>query len=309
MSVFDALRFLSDHHIPHTTEGNRARRGWVQLNCPFCKGGVRGWDLGLNLTDGRCSCWRCGGKHVFQIIKALLRCGSEDAERTYKQYQNRHIAAPDTLSPSYNSDKTVVLPTGCRPLHDLTRHQDYLVSRRFDPVLLEKNYDLQGTGITGDYRFRVIAPIYFNGVLVSYQGRDITGLVDKNKRYKACAIKDEALHHKHTLYGVDQANQDSCVIVEGITDQWRLGPDSLATFGTGFTKEQATLLYQRYERFFILFDPEPAATIVAEELGWWLANLGKEVVFPDGLACDPGDLCQDDANALMRQMNLRGWNS
>lgn len=307
--IFDILKFLKNYNIHHTTSGNRSRRGWVQINpCPFCGGGERGFDLGVNIQDERVSCWRCGGKHIVQTIRQLLRCSREEAERVYTEYQSRAIIAPAETEYEFDTGKQVVMPHGSRPLCELERHKNYLLKRRFDPDKLEKIYGLMGTEAFGEYKFRIIAPITFQGRLVSYQGRDITGLVDKSKRYKACAMADEAIHHKHLLYGWDQAVGESCVVIEGITDQWRLGPGSLGTFGTGFKTEQANLLVRRFKRVFVLFDPEPQAQLVAEELGWYLAGMGKEFVLVDTeLGCDPGDMTQDDADAVMRELGLPGW--
>lgn len=307
--IFDALKFLRAYRIPHTTEGNRARRGWVQISCPFCGGGERGWDLGISLIDGRCSCWRCRGKHVVQVIRALLRCSAEEAEKIYKQHLVRTVIHDDRPAVQTPVSTSLKLPSGCEPLCGLDRHKNYLLRRNFDPDLLERFYGLRGTGPTGDYKHRIIAPITLDGRLVSYQGRDITGKVEKDRRYKACAMKDEIIHHKKILYGLDLATGTSCVVVEGITDKWRLGPGAVATFGTGFKEEQAALLYKRFRRIFVLFDPEPQAQAVAQQLGDFLANMGREVVFPDlETDLDPGDLSQDDANAVMRELQLKGWN-
>jgi hypothetical protein len=306
--IFDALKFLRAYNIPHTTEGSRARRGWVQLNCPRCGGGERGWDLGINLSDERVSCWRCKGTHIVPTIQKLLRVSHDDAEKLYKQFQSRAIVGPERVEAVAHPEKAVVLPYGVQPLNDLPAHKKYLVDRRFDPALLERCYGLMGLNRHSEYGHRIIAPITFEGRLVSYQGRIIVDIEDKSKRYKACAMKDEAIHHKHLLYGWDQASGDSCVVVEGITDQWRLGPGALATFGTGFKTEQAVLLQRRFKRVFIMFDPEPQAQCVAEDLGWWLAGMGTEVLFPDGLTTDPGDLKQEEADAIMRELGLTGWN-
>jgi DNA primase len=175
----------------------------------------------------------------------------------------------------------------------------YLTGRKFDAEMLERVWGLQGTGPIGDYRNRIILPIYLDGVPVSYQGRDFTGT--SKIPYKACPMEQEVIHHKHILYGVDLVPGDTAVLVEGAADAWRLGPGALATFGTGFTLPQLNLFCRRFKRAFILFDPEEAAQQRADMAGALLAarRIPTEILCLTGEG-DPGDLKQDDANHLMR---------
>ena len=301
--MFDILKFLRDNGIDFITEGNKhAGAGWINVHCPFCEGS-QNYHLGIHIEQGYGHCWRCKGKSLQRIIKALAHCGSDEAKRIIQQYSGGRVTAKE--SPVKVSRRSSIkLPMGCDILSP--RHRKYLEGRNFDPDLLESVYDLKGTGPVGDYKHRIIAPVYFEKKLVSYQGRDITGR--SLLRYKACATADEVIHHKHVLYGWDLVEGDSCAIVEGITDCWRFGPGSLGTFGTGYTSEQAQLIVQRFKRIFLIFDPEPAAQKTAEELAWFLGYKGREVHIVDtGFDCDPGDLKQNDADIIMVELKLQGW--
>ena len=301
--MFDVLKFLRDNSVDFITEGNKhAGTGWINIHCPFCEGS-QNYHLGIHIEQGYGHCWRGKGKSLQRIVKALAHCGADEAKRIIQQYSDGRVVAKE--SPVKVSRKSSVkLPIGCNVLSP--RHWQYLEGRNFDPDLLTTTYGLKGTGPIGDYKHRVIAPIYFEKKLVSYQGRDITGR--SLLRYKACKTEDEAIHHKHILYGWDLAVGDSCAIVEGITDCWRFGPGSLGTFGTGYTSEQAQLIVQRFKRIFLIMDPEPAAQKTAEELAWFLGYKGKEVHIVDsGFNCDPGDLKQSIADEIMRDLNLKGW--
>ena len=309
--MFSILAFLRDRRIDHTTTGPRSRPGWVQVNCPFCGGGGRGYDLGIKIDDARCACWRCRGKHISEVVMALTRCSREELRTIMAQYGGQK-ARPTLLKQNEESPIKAVhrkrqckLPAGTAEMTE--RHLQYLEKRGYDAELLEDVFGLKGTGPLGDYAHRIILPIIFEGRVVSFQGRDITGRAEL--RYKACAMADETVHHKHVLYGWDLAKKKSCVVVEGAADAWRLGPGAVATFGTGFTPQQAALLAGRFDRVFLAFDPEPQAQKVAEELAWVLGNAGAECVvveLDDGI--DPGDMGQKDADALMREMGLKGWN-
>lgn len=312
----DILKFLHDYRIDHITEGEYAHKGWANVNCPFCTQGKRPYRLGINLGDSRCSCWQCGGKHIVQVIRALAKCNQDEAKRIHNQYRG-HSAPLRETTVKVKVRSQCRLPVGAEPLKFI--HDDYLIDRNFDPELLEKTYGLMGTGRRGyirmpdgsemDYKYRLIAPIYFENKLVSFQGRDITG--QSKLRYKACPSELEAIDHKNILYGYDLVEGDSCLVVEGITDEWRMGPDSVATFGTGYKAEQVALLVKRFRRVFLLFDPEPAAQETAEELAWILEMKGREGIIVDlnlPPDIDPGKFRQDDANHYMREMGLRGWN-
>ena len=301
--IFNFEKFLRDYHIEYLTEGSRARAGWIQIQCPFCSGSSRGWDLGFCIDDGRISCWQCRGKTLNKTIQQLLRCSGFETKRIILEYggEKTRPLLKQNSPVQVGKRKRVDFPLGTVELQP--KHRDYLIGRNFDPDLLERIYGLKGTGPLGDYKFRIIAPVILDGKMVSYQGRDVTGKSDL--RYKACPLDLEVVHHKHTLYGIDLVKGDSVAVVEGITDVWRLGPGAVATFGTGFTKRQANTLIQRFKRVYLLFDPEPKAQQVAEELSWVLGNVGIESYIIDlESSVDPGDMKQDDADNLMKELGL-----
>lgn len=294
------MKFLHDYNIPYSTSGTKHnRRGWVQIGCPFCAGGV-GTHLGIKLPGAFASCWRCKGKSIPNTIQALLGISWPETRAILSKYETNKKIQQTQKKKIKLIDKKVKFPMGTT---DLTpRHDAYLESRRFDPEYLEKVFDLQGTGPTGEYKHRIIAPIVLQDTLVSYQGRDIT---DKSKiKYKACANEDEALPHKHTLYGADLARLERVVIVEGITDVWRLGPGAVATLGTSFTPAQIKMLCKNWEKAFVLFDPEPTAQKIGNDLGEALGSTGMNVEILSLEGCDPGDMEECDASALMKDLKI-----
>ena len=299
---FNAIKFLRDYKIDYTTSGNKhVKAGWAQVHCPFCEGS-RNYHLGINLTGGYGNCWRCKGKSMPAIIQALLQCSWPQAFKILKEYGGKigQVSKYEYKATGFDATIEVKLPMGCSSMEN--RHRKYLASRGFDPEQLEQQYHLQGTGPVGDYKHRVIAPITWNGHLVSYQGRDITG--KSGLKYRACCQADEALNHKNTLYGVDLAVKDTVVVVEGIADVWRLGPGSVATFGTSFTPSQVRMLKGRYTRIFLLYDEEKTAQGNARLLARQLADMGKQVELLHLAQGDPGEMSQDDANYLMKQLNI-----
>jgi hypothetical protein len=195
--------------------------------------------------------------------------------------------------------ESVVFPTGTLPM--TSRHKRYLASRKFDPDYLEAFWNLKGTGEAGNYKFRVIAPIYFQGQLISYQGRDITD--KQSSKYKACAEEEEVISHKYILYGWDQvpADQKTCLVVEGVTGVWRFGAGSLATFGVEYTHSQIRLLACRFDKIYTLSDPDEAGERMMNKITTDLLVMGKEVVSLEFSEkhFDSGNLPQSTATAMM----------
>jgi len=74
--------------------------------------------------------------------------------------------------------------------------------------------------------------------------------------------KDKAIIPlENCLYNIDSIkSRDTIVIVEGVTDVWRLGSGTIGTFGTNFEfhKKFSMLLdrmiNQKIERIFVIFD-------------------------------------------------------
>jgi DNA primase len=184
-------------------------------------------------------------------------------------------------------------------LCNLDRGKDYLKSRGFVPEAIIQEYGLIITGPIGDYKFRIIIPIYQHGKLVSYQGRDYTGL--SPIRYKACARENEIVHHKHLLYDADGVTGDHVIVVEGIFDAWKMKKNTVCTFGTGFTQQQVNLL-SKWGKVSILYDGEPEAQKHAEKLGEQLSGLGTDVENIRLGKEDPGALSMEEAGALSKEI-------
>lgn len=160
-------------------------------------------------------------------------------------------------------------------------------------------WELQATGPTGKYKHRIIAPIYLNNFLISYQGRDWTE--KSGLRYKACELEKEIVAHQEILYGIDLAVHHKVILVEGITDAWRFGPGAVACFGIEMKKRQLLLLMERFSEVYIMFDDDPQAIDQAEEIAADLSMAGilTEICLIDG---DPGALPQKEADDYKKDL-------
>jgi DNA primase len=296
--TFDFESFCQDNSIDYSTEGNRhSRPGWINIHCLFCQG-IQEYHLGWNLEKGYFNCWRCGFHPVKKVVARILNISEAEAWEVIKHYEGESTYTPQDKK-LIRSTSEVSLPVGCCAMTD--RHRRYLKKRGFNPERLEKEWSLLGTGPVGPYKFRIIAPIFYKKKLVSYQGRDITGRTEL--RYKTCAKENEVRDHKHCLYGLDEVEGDSVIVVEGITDAWRLGVgNAVATFGIIYTPAQVGLL-MRFKNVFVFFDSaDPQAIKQAEELGWELGAFGINAEIIETRYADPGSMPERYAKSLKKEL-------
>ena len=295
---FDAEEFCIDYNIEHWTYGKNVSRGWVNVACPMCDDTSN--HGGFNKEGGYYHCWNCKHHPMQKVIMRLVGCSLPDAFNILRRYT---VNSARWLL----SDAEEVSKVGYVSLPEFTgemgkRHRRYLESRNFDPDRLIREFDLKGTGHIGDYKFRILAPITLGGQLISYQGRDITGKAEL--RYKACAKKDELIHHKYSLYNIDNVQGSRGLIVEGIADAWRMGNNSVATFGSSFTIQQVRMIAERFTKIFILYDSEEEAYNQAKELARMSSGLGvkAEVLTLD--SGDPAGLTDDEAEEIKKELRI-----
>jgi len=284
-------KLLQDYNIPTSTGGKNWQQGWIQTNCCFCSDS--GFHLGFNIKGNYCNCWKCGSHQIENAIMQLLGIKWYEAKELLKQYSGADTGTVAIKKKA--SAKEIELPAGCHIIQQ--RHKQYLFKRNFNHYKIVSEWGIMGTGPIGPYKFRIIIPIYFDGKLVSYQGRDITGKSDL--RYKACETEKEVIHHKHIVYGIDHVKNRKAVIVEGVFDVWRLGYGAVSTFGTEVTNEQVLLLANRLDKAYIAFDDTEAES-KAELLGNRLIALGVDVELITIDADDPAELSDIQAGRVMK---------
>ncbi len=293
IETFDLIRYLQDKGIEYQTEGKNVTEGWVEVNCPFCSD--PSYHLGISPSK-KLSCWICGTKGaVTKYIQEIEKCSHGFAQKIIEKYQDRELSHQNIKEREPAS--FVKLPKSAKPLQKI--HQEYLIKRNFDPDFLEKKYDLLGCGELGDFKFRIIIPVFLNNKLITYVGRDVTET--QKIKYKNLSIEKSILPTKSVVYNLDSV-RDKVIIVEGVTDVWRLGDGAVATFGTEYTKKQLTL-FAGIKRAFVFFDND--ALDKADRLAYDLTTLIKsvEVVrFDTTDKMDPADLDQKTADGLKKEL-------
>lgn len=294
--AFDFAKFCVDYDIPVAPEEHEhSTVEWLNVSCPFCAGNP-GYHLGFSTASSYFHCWRCGGHSAFEVMVGLLGCPAGKATSILSQYKARPVRRARSTRRT-QAARNIEWPLGAKRLGPT--HRAYLQHRDFEPQKLEEKWGLRGVGPVGPYKFRIIAPIHFQGFFVSYQGRDIT---DRSRmKYKPCYKEIESRPHKDCLYGLDHATGGSVVIVEGIADVWRLGYGAVGTFGIGYTQKQILLLSE-YAKQYIIFDNEPQAQIRAQELAASLSALGGESFRLNLDVGDPAEMTQGAADKLMKNL-------
>lgn len=286
---FNIISYLDDRSIPYETSGKNISQGWIGLACPFCAD--HSTHLGINLTSSAYSCWRCGASGS---IYNLLKEWETNIKEVMEQYSDREFRGYDFTR---KAGSETVLPEDAERTPQ-NFHTSYLLSRRYDPEFVTQKYRLLFCSPFGDFRYRIIVPIFMDNKFVSYVGMDATR--EQEEKYKNAPIEKCQIPVKKCLYNMPRKS-DSVIVVEGILDAWRLGDNAVATLGTKFTIEQVALL-SRYRNVYIMYDME--AKDEADDLSMSLAGLVGHVEVITLEKGDPDDLTTEEAMAIKYELGL-----
>ncbi len=299
-----------DYGVIAFTEGQKhTRPGWINVACPFCTGNP-GYHLGFHMDDEYFVCWRCGGHSQKHTFSKLLKVPYQQVSAVLRRYSLR------TKSNTQTAKTIQIMPFKLpKPMLDTLpiQYKAYLKKRNFDSDKIQRLWDIRASGPYSilkttdkklNYKHRVIIPIYWDGEIVNFQGRDITDTSDW--KYMACPEAVEKINIKKTLYGMqDEWEELSFGIgVEGALDVWRLGSHGVGLYGIKYTIEQVRLIKKYFKRFYVMFDPEDAqAQQQAKKLVGDLRFRGVEAYlilpFTDR---DPADLTDKEARRLIRDL-------
>lgn len=296
--MLDIQKLYSDYSIDTPSSIDKhTRDGWVQTYCPFCNSS--GYHLGYNTYAGYFNCWRCGWHSEYQTLKELLNLSASKIKEIFEFYT---ISGIKTLPKNLvKKAEKCELPFGTIPLRN--NHRKYLIKRKFNSKHIEEQWGVKGTLSFDDYANRIIIPITHNGILCSYQGRDITE--NSYLRYKACKSVNEVINHQDLIYGFDEAREyKQCIVVEGVFDTWRLGFGAVSVFGIEFSKNQIFLLAKNFKKVYIMFDNELVAQRQAKKLQSELLFRGVECEIANCNYKDPAEMPQEEANKLMTKLGF-----
>lgn len=295
----DFQSLCDDYGIQYWTSGWKfCTRGWIQVECPFCEGST-GPHLGFNTFKHFFKCWRCGWHSTPKVLVTLIGGSYADLEGIRARYRVKGSLVLSDLPG--RTDTLCQLPKGHTKLKK--PHRKFLKGRGFaDPKELAATWGLRATGEFGDYKFRIIAPVFFEGKLATFQGRDWTN--KQELKYKACRKDGEAIEHQSLLYGWSQLpSLRKAIVCEGIIDVWKIGPGAVGTWGIDFSQSQVRLLSNIDERFILFDSGESQAWKQAKKLARVLRKYpGRTVLVDLETGGDPGDLSEESARKVRQEL-------
>lgn len=295
LSTFDICQYLENRNISYSDKGKNIASGWIGTTCVFCDD--QSTHLGINLQSNAYNCLKCGEKgNILHLIQEIDQVPIPKAIQIFYQFQGTTLSYLD--EPIHHQPPSQIqLPKGASK-NFAGVFTNYLLGRKFNPSQIIRDYDLYCCHTIGDFKFRLIIPVYFNDQCVTFTSRDVT-----NKAiipYCHCPIEKSIIPIKETLYNIDSV-KDKAVVVEGVTDVWRLGEGCVATFGTKYTKEQLVLL-SSVKKIYILYDSD--AKEQSEKLGNDLSCFINEVEILYLDEGDPANMDQFEALKLMKYLGF-----
>lgn len=310
MKNLDIAKLYQTHGIMTAGAGNKHHReGWMQTACPFCSGN-EGFHLGFNLENHYFNCWRCGFHPSNKAIAAILHIPIRQANKLIREYSGAYISKKDAVKAVKIKKKALKEPTNLKKiLNGFNSPLIYMKKKRkfTEPQirLLQKHYKLKCTGAVSsldniNLRFRIFAPIIWEGKMVSWQTRDSTG--KSPLKYIACPKVRELIHHKHVLYNPPE-RKEVVILVEGIFDVWKLflsGYPATCGFGVELKTEQILLL-KKYKKVILFLDPDRAGQRKEKDIFKTLLFAGvnvAEVLNPFGV--DAGDMTEKQINHVLK---------
>lgn len=290
-------------HVPLSTP---SAKGWQSTRCLVCNDHTRkGLRGGFRFAEGATSynCFNCKHKATYnpeyntrmpsKMLRVMRAFGIPDEE--WQQIVFEALANEGTKPKRVEPDRSLITPEIALPAHF------YQIGSRKDDkwsiAASEYLRDLRGIDPNEypfylsdhkDWKGRITIPVYRDGKLIFYQGRDIT---DKRpNKYKSS-------HHSNSsvLFGFKELYDNTDLplyVVEGFFDAYVI--EGVATLGNKLTPEQIKHLHRSPRSKVIIPDRRGDGHVMAEqalEEGW-------------SISCpDIGD-CKDVNQAWMRYGNL-----
>lgn len=221
--------YFEDKGIDYWTFGKNVSQGWINIQCVFCDDHSN--HLGISLSAKYYNCWLCKEHgNIVNVIMEIEQCGfataNEILANIWEDDFPMSVVDEKRLPPSLRQHEVVLPPISNKwP----KKYLNYLESRKFSSSFLIKKYKLIPAHRFGRYSHRIIVPFFMRRKLVTY-----TGMRTREKQeppYKDCRKEDSVIPTDETLYNIDNTKNGKAVVVEGVTDVWRIG-DGAVGLGT-----------------------------------------------------------------------------
>ena len=260
--MIDIKAVLDELGIDYKPSGKNVGPNDVNIDCMFC-GAEK--HLGINVSNGFVFCWVCEFNDL-PIKPSLLKVLHEATDLSWDEIKEvladhgwEQYSYAIKKSDSGLSEKCE-LPIESKkisPIHRLSNGYsdaiDYLYRRGFGEDVIGW-YDLRFAS-SGNYGGRIIIPICLDFKIVSFTSRDYTG--KQKNRYKHAPLYMSAKRIKDLLYNYDRAKTHKHIyVLEGPTDVWRMGDDSMAVFRSALSPAQRNAIIKlKLKSLTIIYDP------------------------------------------------------
>ena len=297
------VRILKQFDIPYWLEGKNVSIDSVNIKCPFCDDPSN--HLGIFIDSLKYHCWRCTSKGVFSGLlviltglsekecKDLISSGEVDFKRTtLEQIEDR--VHPGASGKVKKGGLEVKLPEFSELVQEDTNFSlldDFLNRRNISLEDVIEHYC--SLCRVGSHMNRLIVPVYFKGVLVSYQAVDMTGKAWL--RYKTAPGKINDF-----LYCYDDV-RDRMILTEGVFDAWRVGEGAVATFGTHITEKQKNLILAKGLRELIFCWDEDAFWEARKQSNFFAPFVKKICIIRLPYGEDPDSYGREETLELIEQ--------
>lgn len=319
--MIDVLSFLEASGIDYRTHGNNVARGDINICCPFC--GDTNFHMGIDIETIVIHCWICNfvdihpRPRLVDVIGNHLHIGKGEVFDLMKPFdilpEWRDHADRKKMKEQIKRPEESKFPEGVQSFDTPVSHSqrglalDYLKGRGFGWTEIDK-YDLKFC-TNGLYRYRIMIPVYFNGKMAGFTGRDYMNR-EGESRYKHCKYELTSMTNDTILYGYDfyvKRRLNHLRIVEGPTDVWRMGDSAVAGMRNKLSLKQIHLIVGlKPSTVSIIFDygSYDKAYRVGSELSAFIDKI-KVVQMPsaekDVGACTPQEVVDiEDATNYMR---------
>ena len=274
---------LERHQVHAVTRGPNVRSGQVGIACPFC-GDDPSQHMTINVETepGLWGCWRdkshSGSGH--QVWKLFVKLGF--SKQTALDLQKELGVSPvrkkrdASRSPVSPIDLTLRPPEG-KVLEYLRQRWTYMKPKDVDQVIANLNI-----GVSPQYPFRAIVPIYEDGLLVNFVAR---AAIPADTRYMM-APKGVGRPGSECLFSLTYPGNETLVVCEGVFDAisanyLHAGMDAVSTLGCNPGRLQTEILMglvPHYAQAWVWYDrgAELQSMKLARAIG------GKAILHYDG---------------------------
>jgi hypothetical protein len=289
------ISILEKYGVEYWEEGKNVTEDAVNIECPLCEDASN--HCGIFRDSLQFKCWRCSQSGNFAYLIAVITgqpkdvCKQEIEEFTTSFHLDPELQIQQILQGDLETEEKKAKrkfsgkwPEYTEPLDpEFPLLQYYLEERsrraaedlEFQTLL---EYECQMCRV-GPYMNRLIIPVFFQDKLVGYQGADMT--LRSETKYKT---SDNEINQY--LYNWDRIDpyKDYLILAEGLLDVWRLGGNTLGTFGSTLTDIQFRLIL-KYKPKKLIFCWDEDAYFVSEREAQKFEPFIEEVFtvsFPEG---------------------------